>query len=250
MPPQTLVWAVGDIHGRADLLEPVLNRILDDCRSSAARSMVIFLGDYIDRGPASSRVLEILTSVRADPSLDARFLCGNHEAALLEILQGKGGGDTWYRHGGRELLLAYGLRKPAHSNSRAWASLGRDLALRIPSDQIALLRSLDFSITVGDYFFSHAGARPGVSLKRQHRKDLLWIRETFTESKFQFDKVVVHGHTRTENVYIDDRRIGLDTGAYETGVLSALRLWNDERHVLQTVSESGRVGINYRAITV
>lgn len=246
VPRGAVVWAVGDVHGRADLLQPLLATIAADCRTTEGPSTVVFLGDYIDRGPASDQVLDLLAEARTSTDFAARFLRGNHEDALLRFLRDGASGSSWFQHGGRETLWAYGLRPPALSNDQSWASLAADLAHRLPPAHLGLLGALEFSVTIGDYFFAHAGARPGVALERQDPKDLLWIREAFTGSPRRFNKIVVHGHTPAADVYIDERRIGLDTGAYVTGVLSALRLEGDSRRIVQAIAEPDGVSLRQR----
>ncbi|WP_439476298.1 metallophosphoesterase family protein [Brevundimonas sp.] len=237
VPDGTVVWAVGDIHGRLDLLQPLVGAIVADLHAStAARKVVIFLGDYIDRGPDSRGVLRLLADLSVVEGVEWRFLKGNHEQAMLGFLQDPSAGPKWCEYGGDNALRSYGLRVPdlVH-RTEAWARVAADLRHKLTAPELAFLENLELSLAVGDYFFSHAGARPGVALERQSSEDLMWIRQPFLNSRTVFERVVVHGHTPTSHVHADHRRIGIDTKAYHSGVLSALRLEGHERSLLQTI---------------
>ena len=237
VPPGTVVWAIGDIHGRLDLLVPLLDAITSEFdESRAERKMVIVLGDYIDRGPDSRGVVQLLASLPKSAGIEWRFLMGNHEKAMLDFLDDATLGARWCEYGGDRALQSYGVRAPelAH-RPEAWSRAAADLRHKLSSDETTFLSTLELSVTVGDYFFSHAGARPGVPLNRQSNKDLMWIRQLFLESETEFECVVVHGHTPTAKVHIDHRRIGVDTKAYDSGVLSAVRLEADTRTVVQAI---------------
>lgn len=237
VPDGTVVWAVGDIHGRLDLLQPLVKAIVAELRASAAaRKVVIFLGDYIDRGPDSRGVLLFLASLPDVEGVEWRFLKGNHEQAMLGFLDDPSAGRRWCEYGGDSALRSYGLRAPdlAH-RPEAWARVAADLRHKLTERETAFLENLELSLTVGDYFFSHAGARPGISLDRQSPEDLMWIRNAFLDSPAAFEQVVVHGHTPTPRVYADHRRIGTDTKAYDSGVLTALKLEGRERNVMQSI---------------
>ena len=237
VPDGTVVWAVGDIHGRLDLLQPLVKAIVADLRASAAtRKVVIFLGDYIDRGPDSRGVLLFLASLPDIEGVEWRFLKGNHEQAMLGFLDDPSAGRRWCEYGGDSALCSYGLRVPdlVH-RTEAWARVAADLRHKLTARETAFLENLELSVTVGNYFFTHAGARPGVALDRQSREDLMWIRQPFLDSRAAFELVVVHGHTPTPRVHADHRRIGIDTKAYHSGVLSAVRFEGHERSLLQTI---------------
>jgi serine/threonine protein phosphatase 1 len=226
---------VGDIHGRLDLLQPLVDAIVADVRASAAtRKMVIFLGDYIDRGPDSRGVLQLLAGLSVVQGVEWRFLKGNHEQAMLGFLEDPSAGPRWCEYGGDSALRSYGLRIPelAH-RTEAWARVAADLRHKLTVRETDFLETLELSVTVGDYFFTHAGARPGVPLDRQSPEDLMWIRKSFLDNTAAFERVVVHGHTPTSRVHSDQRRIGIDTKAYDSGVLTALGLEGRRRSVLQ-----------------
>jgi serine/threonine protein phosphatase 1 len=252
VPDGTVVWAVGDIHGRLDLLEPLVEAIVADLRaSSASRRAVVFLGDYIDRGPDSRGVLQLLAGLSDVQGVEWRFLKGNHEQAMLGFLADPSAGHRWCDYGGDSALRSFGLRIPelAH-RTEAWARVAADLRHKLTAREMEFLENLELSLTVGDYFFSHAGARPGVALDRQSPGDLMWIRQPFLDSRTTFEQVVVHGHTPTPSVHADHRRIGMDTKAYDSGVLSALRLERHDRGLLQAIgarrgSQSGSGGEEY-----
>lgn len=237
VPDGTVVWAVGDIHGRFDLLLPLVEAMVADLHTSRAdRKMVIFLGDYIDRGPDSRGVLRLLAGLSRSQGVEWRFLKGNHEQAMLEFLEDPSKGARWCEYGGDRALQSWGLRVPelAH-RTEAWERVAADLRHKLTKPKLAFLEDLELSVTVGDYFFAHAGARPGVALDRQMSEDLMWIRQPFLESPSEFEQVIVHGHTPTKAVHADHRRIGIDTKAYDSGVLSALRLEGRQRDLLQAV---------------
>lgn len=198
--------------------------------------MVIFLGDYIDRGPDSRGVIKLLSGLSRAQGVEWRFLKGNHEQAMLEFLDDPSAGARWCEYGGGAALRSYGLRVPdlAH-RTEAWARVAADLGHRMAAREKTFLEALELSVTVGDYFFAHAGARPGLALDRQTPEDLLWIRRPFLDSRTEFERVVVHGHTPTAVVHADRRRIGIDTKAYESGVLTALRLEGRANALVQAV---------------
>ena len=230
------MWAVGDIHGRLDLLKPLVEAIMADAAASGAtRKVVIFLGDYIDRGPDSRGVIQYLIDLPTDAGIEWRFLKGNHEEAMLNFLADPAKGATWCEYGGDAALASYGLKPPEMKHRvEAWARVAADLDHKLSPRERAFLENLEFSVTVGDYFFAHAGARPGVALDRQSERDLMWIRNSFLDSDVPFEKVVVHGHTPTREVHVDHRRIGVDTQAYQSGTLTAIRLQAATRGLHQT----------------
>lgn len=241
VPDGVITWAIGDIHGRLDLLKPLVETIMAEAAASGAdRKVVIFLGDYIDRGPDSRGVIRYLAALPKDAGIEWRFLKGNHEEAMLNFLADPATGPTWCEYGGDAALASYGLRLPQMKHKpEAWAHLAADLDHKITSTERIFLEGLELSLSVGDYFFAHAGARPGVALDQQSSRDLMWIRNSFLDSDVAFEKVVVHGHTPTREVHIDSRRIGVDTKAYESGILSAVGLRQTACTVTQS-SESDR----------
>jgi serine/threonine protein phosphatase 1 len=235
VPEGVAVWAIGDVHGRMDLLKPLVDAILTDAAEMVAeRKIVIFLGDYIDRGPDSRGVVQYLARLATNKDVDWRFLKGNHEEAMIRFLLNGSGGSQWCEYGGDATLHSYGLRAPdMRHKPEAWAHLAADLSHRLTDPERNFLKNLELSVTFGDYFFAHAGARPGVPLDQQTPEDVMWIRRTFLESDVAFERVVVHGHTPTAQVHSDRRRVGIDTKAYSSGRLTALRLIGAERSIVE-----------------
>lgn len=242
VPDGEIVWAIGDIHGRLDLLQPLVEAIrVDAAGADARRKIVVFLGDYIDRGPDSRGVIHYLAGLPRDEGIEWRFLKGNHEEAMLNFLADPAEGAKWCEYGGDATLKSYGLRVPQLKHrADAWVHLAADLDHKVTLEERVFLEGLELSVGIGDYFFSHAGARPGEPLDRQTSEDLMWIRRSFLESPVEFEQVVVHGHTPAAEVHADHRRVGIDTRAYESGVLTALRLAGTERRILQTSRVDGR----------
>ena len=244
-PADCVIWAVGDIHGRSDLADRLIQAIRADLHAAnVTRKVVIFLGDHVDRGLDSRGVLDQLCNLAADPSLETHFIRGNHEDRMEAFLHEPQVGPAWCDYGGRDTLVSYGVRPPPmRGDIQAWAEASQALADALPESHRALLAGQAFSVSIGDYFFCHAGARPGVGLPVQSPDDLMWIRQPFLEHPGLFEQVVVHGHTPAETVHSDARRIGVDSGAYATNVLSAVRLEGTTRLLLQATGRGGRVGI-------
>jgi len=235
VPPGTRVYAVGDIHGRADLLRR-LHAIIhaDAYQRQAPRNVVVYLGDYIDRGEASPAVLDLLIDEPL-PGFDRVHLKGNHEDALLRFLDDLGVGPSWMLYGGAETLISYGIRPPAAAGpDRAVERAQRELRLRLPLRHRHFLADLKLMHEEGDYLFAHAGVRPGVPLDQQQEQDLLWIRDEFLLSDAEFGKIVVHGHTITPRPDVQRNRIGIDTGAFASGTLTCLVLEGSDWSFLQT----------------
>jgi serine/threonine protein phosphatase 1 len=230
VPEGELIYAVGDIHGRSDLLAELLLKIeADAAMRLAAKKRLIFLGDYVDRGPDSRGVVEIL--LHGLPSdFSAHFLKGNHEALLLGFLADASRLDQWRYNGGEETMASYGVDVGWLKEVRA----GEAFASALPATHLHFLQGLDLLIPADDYLFVHAGVRPGVPLEAQSETDLIWIRDEFLGSTKSFGKVVVHGHTPALEPVMRPNRIGIDTGAVFSGRLTALRLQDGERSFLET----------------
>lgn len=235
IPPGWVVYAIGDIHGRVDLFRLLVSAILRDRGSSGSgtHGLIVLLGDYVDRGPASSEVIADILTLEARTGLVVRALKGNHEQAILAFLADPVSGAPWLLHGGNETLLSYGVALPRHANPLELIEARARLAEALPADHLAFFQGLKALLVFGDYIFVHAGLRPGVPVQEQSEQDLLWIREDFLRRPWTGDHVVVHGHTPVDEVEINARRIGVDTGAYATGVLSAIRLEGPTRALLQ-----------------
>jgi serine/threonine protein phosphatase 1 len=232
-----LVYAIGDVHGRYDLLKDLLAEIARDSarRAEGRRPVLVFCGDYVDRGPESAQVLDALVWLTRRPDFELHLLMGNHEQGMLGFLDRPEWGEPWLQFGGVETLASYGVALPEEEFGPSFLVQARDDLLdRMPAAHLRLLQGLKAMAVVGDYAFVHAGVRPGAALADQAERDLYWIRGEFIESEGPHEKVIVHGHT-----WIDDKpqlhphRLGIDTGAYATGVLSALRLEDGKRAVIQ-----------------
>lgn len=229
VPAGERVYAVGDIHGRLDLLERLLEMIAaDQAARPHAATRVIFLGDYIDRGPDSRAVIERLQG-GPPRGLSWHFLRGNHEAIMLRCLEGPAMFANWAANGGLATLKSYGLDARFSANGPMLLSQLREV---LPEAHRAFLRGLKMTMEVGDYFFVHAGVRPGVPLASQAEEDCLFIREKFLRHRGSFGKIVVHGHTPVAEPEVLANRIGIDTGSFFSGRLTALRLEGTTRAFL------------------
>jgi serine/threonine protein phosphatase 1 len=213
---------------------------LQDLRTDArhgeyeGRPILIFLGDYIDRGFQSKDVIDILLSNMLSP-FETYFLKGNHEQAMLQFMGDPGVGPTWAKFGGSETLVSYGVRPPRMQTSiDEWRQACEELHTALPPEHLHFLSNLDLSVRIGDYVFVHAGVRPGVPLEAQSEQDLLWIREDFLMDKRPLGATIVHGHTPASRPYKDSRRVGLDTGAYLSGKLTAARFEHDSVEFITT----------------
>jgi serine/threonine protein phosphatase 1 len=235
LPESQLLYAVGDIHGRSDLLADLLAEIeADAAESGLARRTLVFLGDYMDRGPDSRGVVEMLIS-NLPQGFDAYFLKGNHEAMLLDFLRDPSHLKLWLVNGGDATLRSYGVDVDGLHRQRAAPETWREAyASALPYSHRRFLEDLNLIVSFGDYLFVHAGVRPGVPLDAQDPGDLVWIRGDFLHSKESFGKMVVHGHTPVPVAEICDNRIDIDTGAVFSGRLTALRLEDRTRRFLQT----------------
>jgi serine/threonine protein phosphatase 1 len=235
LPEGELLYAVGDIHGRPDLLAALLRQIeADASHRKAARKTLVFLGDYVDRGPDSRGVIEML--LKSLPAgFDPYFLKGNHEALLLEFLDGKVPLEHWLLNGGDATMASYGVDVGRLGAAGAPPGMWREaFAAVLPETHLDFFRGLRLQVPVGDYLFVHAGVRPGVPLEAQREDDLIWIRGEFLNAAEPFGKIVVHGHTPVRAPVVLPNRIGIDTGAVFTGRLTALRLQDGEQGFLET----------------
>jgi serine/threonine protein phosphatase 1 len=232
------IYAIGDVHGRYDLLRDLLDMI--EIHSSRlpglARPKVMLLGDIVDRGPDTAKVMRFLATAQRHAGRLV-VLCGNHEEMMLRVIDGDEEVEQpWLDYGGIATLQSFGIALPETSDRPG--ALGRQLRSAMPADLIQWLRELRLSARSGDYFFCHAGVRPGVRLDRQNRDDLMWIRDEFLHSDTDHGAVVVHGHSESIGVEVRTNRIGLDTGAYRTGALSCLYLEGTKRDVLTATNSA------------
>ncbi|MBR1171018.1 metallophosphoesterase family protein [Bradyrhizobium liaoningense] len=226
LPDGLRIYAISDIHGCADLLQQMFAVIDRDLSTIGSRRAIhVFLGDYIDRGPDSNRTIELL--IERGLKHESVFLMGNHEAFLLDVLQEPARLTEWRQFGGLQTLLSYGLKPSINPDLAEQADLIRELARAIPPHHMKFLQALRPRFVCGDFFFVHAGVRPGVPLAKQVENDLLWIREEFLLSDENFGKYIVHGHTPVQQPDIRFNRVNIDTGAYATGNLTLLTIQHD-----------------------
>jgi len=227
-------YVVGDIHGRLDLLDELLKKIHADIANRERReTLLVFVGDLIDRGPSSAQVIERLRCYRRD-GIKPVFLLGNHEEVLLRIIHGDSSVvDSWLKFGGLQCLQSYGVTL-ARIRGRSADQVTELVQATVPREHVEFLESFSDSCRFGDYLFVHAGIRPGVAVEHQSQADLRWIREPFLFDETDHGFVVVHGHTISEEVEERPNRIGIDTGAYRSGVLTALAIEGAERWLIDT----------------
>jgi serine/threonine protein phosphatase 1 len=235
-PPGQRLYAIGDIHGRADLLERLLQRIQADAADvpAATRRVLVYLGDYVDRGLQSREVIDLLLK-GPPPGFEAVYLKGNHEDCMLRFLDDWTTGAHWFSIGGDATVLSYGVRPAAGQvGSQRFEHAARELQERLPLPHLRFLQNLGLTHEAGDYVFVHAGLRPGVALHDQDPEDLIWIREPFLNGPNSCGKIVVHGHSPSRQPAIFDHRIGIDTGAFYTNVLTCLAVHGRERRFIST----------------
>lgn len=226
------LYAIGDIHGCADALGDLLGQIVDDHTSRAPRqSAIVCLGDLIDRGPDSRGVIDMLRRFDV-PGLPVHVIAGNHEEMFLRGIKGSPTVlPAWLRHGGDAFCQSYGL-DPTSIRGLDVRTMRQRIIRAIPQEDVAFLEAAVERVRFGDYLLVHAGINPELDLDEQESRDLRWIREPFLESNADFGCVVVHGHTISPEIVERPNRIGLDTGAYRTGVLTALCIEDADRHYL------------------
>jgi serine/threonine protein phosphatase 1 len=235
LPAGVRVYAIGDIHGRADLLEQLHRLIADDAASACGLALqVVYLGDYVDRGLQSREVIEMLASTPL-PGFATVFLRGNHDQQFLDFLKLRQGGGDWLQYGGDATVYSYGVRIAEgidHSGrlDRMW----HDLVRVVPPRHVRFLEHLRFAYEIGDYVFVHAGVDPEKDLTMQTEADLLWIRDEFLDSEADYGKIIVHGHSMSRDPDVRSNRIGIDTGACYSNRLTALVLEGGIRRFLAT----------------
>ena len=233
MPAGVRIYAVGDIHGRLDLLERLLARINTDIAlRPTARPVCVFLGDYIDRGPSSRETIDRL--IEHGATHESVFLKGNHELIAIKCLSDRSLFDQWLRLGGLQTLVSYGVPPEILTNVRNIVEVQAAFHDALPKPHLLFFRGLQKSFVCGDFFFAHAGVKPKVELWRQKESDLLWIREEFLSSNDDFGKIIVHGHTPTHNIEVGPNRINIDTGAFATGRLTCLAIERESLSVIDT----------------
>jgi len=220
-PADTRIYAVGDIHGRADLLSEITARIDDDIRRRPiAHTVEVYLGDYIDRGPHSRTVIDLL-AVRLVAN---RAVClrGNHEAVMEGFLQDPAIMQYWEPLGGMQTLASYGIE--LHDGTETALDLQRRFLVAFPRAHELFMQCLHNQFSCGDFLFAHAGIRPDIPIEQQDVNDLIWIRNEFLESALNHERFIVHGHTPVPHPDIRHNRINIDTGAWRTGTLTCIAI--------------------------
>ncbi len=241
IPAGQRVYAVGDIHGRRDLFEALVEAIdSDDAAAVPAETTVVLLGDLVDRGADSAGVIALAREWQGRRRV--RILGGNHEEMFLRSFDELEMFRHFLRHGGRDTALSYGIDRATFvaADLEEAQQLMRD---HVPAEDIAFLESFEDMITIGDYLFVHAGIDPRVPLDAQRRQDLRWIREPFLSHTDSHGPVVVHGHTISDEPEDCGNRIGIDTGAFMSGRLTALVLEGTSRRYIESIDENGRARI-------
>ncbi len=236
IPAGQRVYAIGDVHGCVVQLRQLLTMIAaDDAGRGNAETTIILLGDLVDRGPGSAEVIDELIALR-ERAPATRFIAGNHEEVFLHALQGDEQALRMFcRIGGRETIMSYGLSGPEYERLD-YVELAGELQRIVPPAHTAFLQSFEDVIAIGDYAFVHAGIRPDVALSEQKVSDLRWIRSTFLDHAGRHEKMIVHGHTIAPEVERKAGRIGIDTGAYAGGPLTALGLEGEDHWILQATA--------------
>ena len=247
VPAGTRVYAVGDVHGRLDLFNALVDAIEADDAAACARhgpaeTTVVLLGDLIDRGPDSAGVLGLAREWRNHRRV--RILCGNHEEMMLQSFDNIEVLRHFLRHGGRETVLSFGVDEATYAEA-TFEEVQAMMREVVPQAAIDFIASFEDVVRIGDYAFVHAGIRPGAPLEAQRQSDLRWIRESFLASAAPHEAVIVHGHTITEAVDLRPNRIGIDTGAYLSGVLTALCLEGSTRRLIEARAGENGVAIEH-----
>jgi serine/threonine protein phosphatase 1 len=237
VPAGQRIYAIGDIHGRLDLLDELLAKIdADDAARGAAETALIFLGDLIDRGPESMQVVERIMGLKARHPR-TRILLGNHEEVFLQALRGDSVGALRYalRIGADTTIQSYGVTGDEYRKTSI-EELFEISRAKVPVAHLEFMESFEDMVVIGDYVFVHAGVRPDKPLDQQKIQDLRWIRSEFLDYRGTLEKIVVHGHSIADEVEVLHHRIGLDTGAYASGVLTAMGFEGGQRWLLQTAA--------------
>lgn len=221
LPTNHRLYCVGDIHGRLDLLLEVHQKIAADALDFEGIKLLVYLGDYVDRGMHSKQVIDCLLENNF-PDFEKVFLLGNHEQVLLQFLLSKDASiaHDWFRFGGLSTLVSYGVNVHGIPTAKDLGRLRAEFREKLPATHLDFFQHLVLNYEIGGYFFVHAGVKPKVKLHRQRPEDMLWIREDFLNSDVFHGRVIVHGHSVTDEPEIRHNRIGLDTGAYTSGRLT------------------------------
>jgi serine/threonine protein phosphatase 1 len=231
IPDDTRIYAIGDVHGRVDLLREMFSAIDDSLASHPIDNVVqVLVGDYIDRGPHSRQVIDALIARAKQHAMV--YLKGNHENYAVQFLADPSVLSEWKQVGGMSTLLSYGLQPRTQDDPETRQEISTAFRSALPDSHRRFLQSLHLTYSCGDFFFAHAGVRPGVPLGEQREQDLLWIRDDFLLHEEDFGKIIVHGHTPAKTPDVRSNRINIDTGAFATGRLTCLILQGDQMAVI------------------
>lgn len=234
VPADSRIYAIGDVHGCMGLLRKLQSMILDDAAPHGGmRKVIVYLGDYIDRGPDSRGVVDLLIDEPL-PGFESVFIRGNHEESLLQFLEDPQVAVGWLAYGGGATLYSYGVRPPDPANADEVLAAQHSFSRMLPPAHLDFFRAARMTHIEGDYAFVHAGFRENIAIEQQAVADMLWIRDEFLRSQADFGKVVVHGHSISESPVVRRNRIGIDTGAFATGRLTCLVLNGSDRRFLST----------------
>lgn len=245
IPAGQRAYAVGDVHGRADLFAAMIKAVEDDdAGRGAADSTIVLLGDLVDRGPDSAGVIALARQWHGRRPI--RALMGNHEEMFLDSFDNEEVLRHFLRFGGRETVLSYPI-DPATYAAASLAETQELMRQAVPAEDLTFLRAMEDMVAIGDYLFVHAGIRPGVPLDQQRPGDLRWIREPFTNHQGSFGPVVIYGHTIYEKPEIGSNRIGIDTGAYQSGRLTAIGLEGSNRWLIEVSETGGTIAVSQRS---
>ena len=234
-----MIYAVGDIHGRADLLDVMIGLITSDIqKSGAAEAEVVFLGDYVDRGLQTKRVIDTLIALADNAPFKATMLRGNHDQYLLEFTRAPSTWTMWRRLGGAATMQSYGVSPPGpEADQKELDAVAQELRHKIGDRHLEFLKATELFRAIGDYVFVHAGVKPGVPLERQEPRDLMGIRGEFLDAADPMPgKLVIYGHTPVDSPKIQEGKLGIDTGAYASGVLTAVRIHEDKLTLIQATA--------------
>jgi serine/threonine protein phosphatase 1 len=231
IPDDTRIYAIGDVHGRLDLLREMFSAIDDSLATHPIENAVqVLVGDYIDRGPNSRQVIDSLITRAKQHTMV--YLKGNHESYAVQFLADPSVLSEWKQVGGMSTLVSYGLRPRTQDDPQTRQEIAAAFRTALPDSHRRFLQSLRLTYSCGDFFFTHAGVRPGIPLVEQREQDLLWIRDDFLLHEEDFGKIIVHGHTPAKTPDIRSNRINIDTGAFATGRLTCLILQGDQMAVI------------------
>ena len=234
VPENTRVYCIGDIHGRLDLLTELIERIQTDAQQFSGQIIIVYLGDYLDRGSQSKEVIDFILS-NEQANIQYVYLRGNHEQTLLDFLEDEAVARSWLSYGGQSTLASYDVAVTKIPTKRTeLVELQSQLRTKLPDSHYRFLNKTKSFYSLGTYFFVHAGVNPNYSLANQRPEDLLWIRDEFIDAKKPFEKIIVHGHTVTDAAELLPNRIGIDTGAYVSGILTCLVLRDNQQRLIQT----------------